>query len=491
MDLGSVNSQFLKSRIESLYMITNIIDILRGMYVGLPPSVKKMLSPLLVLLPAKRKYGKTYLEMREIIAASEENNENIINYRANRLRVIFNAASSTKYYKENFKDIDIIKDLDYQGLIQLLARFPILTKESIKERLEVLLSVPADALDEISTGGSSGQPLKFYLDKNRSVREWAFIHQIWSACGYEVGETRAVLRGVLINNVDQKPWEYDAALSELKLSPFHLTHKNIAIFFEEIERRKINYIHGYPSAISILAKHIEQNGWGYADNIKGVFLISEPVFPHQQQQIRRSFKHAKLLPFYGMSEKVAIAKEVDDSDGTYVFNPLYGITELVSASGELITTPGEKGRIISTGLMCSGLPFIRYDTEDEAELVEPATESNNYRLTVKNIRPRRSQEYIVGKNGEVFSMAAINIHSDAYSLIKEFQLKQEDPGLVQILVVPNDGVEKNKLNDFLEEIQQKVGSNTSFSLKLVDEIARTARGKAKFIEQLLNLEDYQ
>ena len=37
---------------------------------------------------------------------------------------------------------------------------------------------------KINTGGTSGQPLEFYLDHQAFAREWAHMHHLWQAHGY-------------------------------------------------------------------------------------------------------------------------------------------------------------------------------------------------------------------------------------------------------------------------------------------------------------------
>ena len=184
-----------------------------------------------------------------------------------------------------------------------------------------------------------------------------------------------------------------------------------------------------------------------------------------------------------MSEKVAIAGVVDGTDEIYEFEPLYGIAELLDNDDQPVREVGRRGRIVSTGLLNWGMPLIRYDTEDEAQLVREAQEDNCWRLQVTGLRSRWLQEFVVGINGERISIAAINIHSVAYGAIREFQLFQEKPGVVEVRVVPMDEASVEALQVFLEEIQQKVGRSTTFNLRVVERISRNSRGKWKFVEQ--------
>lgn len=463
------------------------LDVLRGIYLKIPRPVKSLIGPLLSLVPAHQKFGKTYTRFREMLKKSENDANFVRRYQDERLREVLGiAVGQSSYYREIFRNSKFDVGDRSIAIEELISAFPILKKNTIREDVESLLTVPKGQLDEISTSGSSGKPLRFFLDKDRSVKELAFIHHIWSKAGYRADDKRAVLRGVHIANVDDRPWEYDSALHELRLSPFHLTGENIKAFLHEISKRRIAFIHGYPSALTLVAKHIVRDGWPYRTQIRGLFPISESLFSHQRKELKVAFPNALILPFYGLSEKVAIAGEVAGEDDLYEFEPMYGITELVGEDGRPVRKPGEKGHIVSTGLMCVGMPLVRYDTEDEAELIQFPDEMNGYRLRVRHIRSRWSQEFVIGKNEELISIAAINIHSSAYAKVREFQFYQNEKGIVEVRVVPRLGSKMSDLQEFVREIQEKVGSSTKFVLKQVDKVERNPRGKSKFVEQKLD-----
>jgi phenylacetate-CoA ligase len=323
------------------------------------------------------------------------------------------------------------------------------------------------------------------------VKEWAFVHHLWERNGYRPGMRIAVLRGVKIANVDRQPWEFDGALSELRLSPFHLVPEIMGKYCQLLEQYKIRFIWGYPSAISIFANYALSKGWQCPSTLTGVIPISETLFPHQREIIYKAFRGIRILASYGLSEKVAIAGELPAEEDVYEFEPLYGITELVDDDGMPVTELGKSGRIIGTGFISTAMPLLRYDTGDLGELVRPASKRNCYRLQLKGIKSRWGQEFIVAENGALISIAAVNIHSNAYSNIQSFQFSQDAVGRVTVLVVPVIGCTKEDIQPFVDEIQAKVGRNVRFNLKVVTAIAGNDRGKRRFIDQKLDLSKYR
>jgi phenylacetate-CoA ligase len=252
----------------------------------------------------------------------------------------------------------------------------------------------------------------------------------------------------------------------------------------------IHFLHGYPSAIAILAAHAVRRAWHPPDTLIGVLPISESLLFHQRELIQRAFGGIAVLPFYGQSEKVAIAGEVPGVPDCYEFEPLYGHVELVSDDGEAIVKPGQVGRIIATGFLSRAMPLLRYDTGDTAELVRLATYDNCQRMRVRAIRSRWGQEFLVGRNGALISIAAINVHSPVYVRMREFQFYQERAGEADVIVVPLPGYKDADIQPFIDEISSKVGASIQFRLRLSSSTATNTRGKRPFVVQRLDTRQY-
>src|SRR6185369_6449174 len=76
-----------------------------------------------------------------------------------------------------------------------LGCLPVIGRGGVAADPVSLLVVVRRAADLRQTSGSSGRPpLRIYLDRDRSVREMAFLHHIWSQVGYQLGDGRAILR---------------------------------------------------------------------------------------------------------------------------------------------------------------------------------------------------------------------------------------------------------------------------------------------------------
>lgn len=62
-------------------------------------------------------------------------------------------------------------------------------------------------------------------------------------------------------------------------------------------------------------------------------------------------------------------------------------------------------------------------------------------------------------------------------------------GQVEVLVVPSDPSDDAQVSQFIAELNRKCGAGLQFRAKIVREIATTANGKQRLVEQNLRLRD--
>jgi phenylacetate-CoA ligase len=470
--------------------MAQFLDIARGAYSKLPPKTRAKLGGLMQLVPTPLKYGGTYRSWRERIVMMRKDPQAVASYcDAARVSLVRAAYRSSSYYRDLFRAL-FGNDFNPEQVLQQDAwsRIPVLTPSVVMQHREEMCAVDPARLDAGSTGGTSGEPVKFYLDRNRSPIELAFVHDAWSRAGYRAGEPRCVMRGVELHHTGRH-MQYDASLAELRCSVFHLSDEVMRSYYDEIRARGIRYIQGYPSALAVFASFLLRSGIGPMSDIRGVFPISERFYATYRDIVARAFDRATIVPFYGLSEKVAFACERNSEPDTYDFEPLYGYTELVDEVGAVVTRPGQMGRIVSTGLLFRGMPLIRYQTGDRAELVALPTVDNGYRLGVRKIMPKHGHEFFVGRSGVLISLSGVLQISEEMFDIREFQFYQDKVGEAVLRVAPQRGHAPD-LTSYAGLINRKAAGELDIRIEVVERIATTARGKRKFIDQRLDIAQF-
>jgi len=403
-------------------------------------------------------------------------------------KLLSHAYENVPYYRKVFDERGL-KPKNIQDFNDL-RKLPFLTKEIVQNHLSELIAqnYPKSKLQYVTTGGSTGIPMGFYLEKNIfGVREWAFMLTQWNRVGYKFGDRSIVLRGNVVQAIDKnKFWEISSDNKDLILSSYHMTDKNLPRYIRKIKEFKPDFIQAYPSAITILVRFMKENNIEAFPSVKAILCGSENLYPWQRELLEEVFK-CRVYSWYGHSEMAVLAGECEKSTYYHIF-PEYGIVELIDNNGEILTKGNGMGEIVATGLNNFICPLIRYRTMDLAVPTNAKCEcERNYPL-LKRVEGRL-QELVVTKNKRLITLTALMFaqHFEAFSRIKEMQLVQEKEGELLIKIVKASQYLPKDEQEILSKMQKAVGSGLNINFNYVKNISRTKSGKYRFLIQKLSI----
>lgn len=459
-----------------------MLNFLESVYKSSPNFLQKLFSE----IPLEIRMGRSFRETRRMLRNTRNmNREDLQALQERELENVLNHAVRTV---PAYSDIEFKKETP---ALEKLSEFPVITKEEIQARPDQFISteVPTHQTYQVSTGGTSGNQLEFVLDNQTWGTEWAFIMDLWERVGYKPMDPVVSLRGGQFQgSEDLPPSNHDPMFNVLELSPFHLTDENIAHYLDVLREFEPKFIWGYPSAITVVAGYVEREGIDNLPPIRATLAASENVYPEQRRLIERALD-TRFFSWYGQSEKVILAGECECSEKYHAY-PQYGVTELIGEDGREIHDPGVRGELVGTGFMNRALPFIRYRTGDSAQIVAEGCGCGREFQLLEEVRGRWTQEFLVGKEGELISMTALNMHSGVFSKVQKYRFKQDVPGRARIELVPLATFDDSDAENVIDELDMKVGNSIEFEIDIVDTLPRTSRGKHKFIEQILDLEEF-
>ncbi|MCC7556434.1 MAG: phenylacetate--CoA ligase family protein, partial [Methanoculleus marisnigri] len=170
----------------------------------------------------------------------------------------------------------------------------------------------------------------------------------------------------------------------------------------------------------------------------------------------------------------------------YHIFPEYGIVELIGRDGRPVEGPGAMGEVVATNLTNFVCPLIRYRTLDVAVLGTDACTCGRAYPMLERVEGRL-QEFIVTKNRRFISMTAVNMHSDIFDNVAQFQFHQEKEGETLLRIVKKPGYGDRDTERILRELDRKFDGDVDVTIRFVDEIPRTRRGKYQFLIQELPL----
>jgi phenylacetate-CoA ligase len=451
---------------------------LLAIYERLPQGLRQTLGLAYRTLPRAWRYGAHYAEFKRLALEGERwSPDQIRAYQLKELRrSLVHASNYCPFYQRTFARAGFhpenVREPDD------LVACPMLTKQDLIEHLPELPSteVPVSKRLYITTGGSSGVPVGFYLHKAISrPKEQAFWETIWRRAGYFDGARLAVIRGhVVSERAAGQIACYDATRDWLMLSSYHLTRARLPDYLAELERFKPDLIHAYPSAALQLAEYLETSGQEWRLPLRGLLCGSERMTTPQKRLLERVFK-CRAYGWYGHAERIVLAGEGARTELFY-FVPQYGFVEF--------GPPSEAGlcEVIGTSFHNLAMPLIRYRTGDCVRLADPRTHPElEFPWPAVEEVAGREQEFLVSGTGRRISLTAFNMHDAIFDGLYAVQFYQEEPGRAEFRYVAGSQFDRARLPQIEAGIRRKLGDDFQIELRQINEVEKTARGKHRWL----------
>ena len=435
---------------DSLYPLLKL-------YEAAPQPVKSLAGRAYRAVPAALRYGPAYTRFQNEAREVETwDAEAIRRYQIAALRDSLIAASKAPFYAERFADCGV--DPQKFESLEQLAEYPLLTKQDLLLHREQMVNPDFDAKQRlyITTGGSSGLPVGFYLHKGVSrPKEQAYLEAQWSRRGYRGGVTSSKARGGISY--------YDATRNWLILSSYHLTPERLPEYVAALNRFRPQHLHAYPSAALMLARGLEQAGFKLDFQLTSLLCGSEKLTAESQQHLEQFFG-ARVCHWYGHSERVVLAAQGRTSNHLH-FWPTYGFVEFGEANAD-----GHR-EIIGTSFHNHVMPLIRYRTGDLAKM------TNGEVSEVVG----RDYEFLVSATGRRISLTAINMHDGIFDGLLAVQFFQEHPGEIECRLQPGPQWHSSRVDTLRAGLVKKLGDDFTLTLREVQEVEKTSAGKHKWL----------
>jgi phenylacetate-CoA ligase len=449
---------------------------LLSFYDRMPRPMKRAIGATYRQLPESFRRGQRYREFKNLAEDGENwSKEQIAKYQFEQLsKVLAHARDHCPFYSKRFSDAGFnahaFRDFDD------LARCPALTKQDLLEHREEMLSnaFPASERLYITTGGSTGVPVGFYLQKGVSrAKETAFLETVWKRGGYFDGARIALLRGyVTTGKANGSISSYDATRDWLMLSSYHLSRERLDEYLAALAAFKPDLLYVYPSSALTLAGLIQNSGHPWDIPLRGILCGSERLTGPQRKLIESVFG-CRTYSWYGHSERVVLAAD-GRTTPYYYFVPQYGYVEFGPHNPEGLR------EVIGTSFDNYVMPLIRYRTGDYVRLVESRAEVE-YPVPAVSEIAGREQEYLVSGKGRKISLTAFNMHDAIFNDLYAVQFFQERPGEAEFRYIAGPKFDAARLGQIETGIRRKLGDDFEVTLRAVAEVEKTAAGKHKWL----------
>jgi phenylacetate-CoA ligase len=415
--------------------------------------------------------------------------EEIEEYQFSKLKaIIAYAYENVPYYKDLFTRIDFHPG-DFKTL-QDIKKIPYLTKNIVREKQDQLISTSFNPkhIKITHTGGTTGLPMSFCLDKRTaSLIEMAYLEDIWARIGYKRYDKCILLREDTVPDIIQgkRYWKRNRFVNWLLLSSFHFNADTFPLYYRKIASFKPAYIIAFPFNAYLLARFIKEYNLPNFPSVKGIICSSENIYDWQREFIEQVFR-ARVLSYYGHSEKCVIAAECPD-ENHIEFYPFYGYAELINDKDEWCTAEDEPGEIVATGFNNLASPFIRYKTEDIGLYTTRPCKNHPHWFTLKRIEGRK-QNYLVNKDG--IPISAIHIDRPFWKIrndIFAYQYIQDVPGKILVNIHTREKLTDSQIEDVRRQFLE-VHVKVDIEIHQVDCIPRAKNGKFQYLIQNIKMQ---
>lgn len=441
-----------------------------------------------ILFPAQEAYkGHTTLKVRKAMDDSQWwPADQLESLRVERLRRLLGLAGKHVPY---YRDLFARQAFDPNAVTSTadLQKLPFLTKAIIRAEGDRMKSEIAQGLARFNTGGSSGEPLIFFIGNERVSHDVAAKWRATRWWGVDIGDPEIVVWGspIELTAQDKVRQIRDRLMRTELLSAFEMSETRLDEFITSIRRKRPAMLFGYPSSLSLIARHAEKRGIAMNDlGIKVAFVTSERLYDHQRDDISRVFA-CPVANGYGGRDAGFIAHQCPQGGMHITAEDI--IVEIVDKDGS--SQPyGTAGEVVVTHLGTGDFPFIRYRTGDVAVMSDKPCSCGRGLPLLEEIQGRTT-DFVVATDGTIVHGLAVIYPIRDIPGIKSFKVIQETQEHITVqLVLDNDcapGVDEK----IADGIKARLGKTIEVAIERLTEIPPEKSGKYRYIvSHIANME---
>lgn len=391
--------------------------------------------------------------------------------RATLVSLLDHAGQHVPYWRQVFQDVSFdvhtVAQASPDQVTDALQQLPVLTKRIIRAQGERMLDERIDptTLVRRTTGGSTGEPLVFYVAPDELEHQMAINLRGFELAGVPLGTRRA------------KVWGYgDAMRAGNALAPvvgttyldaFDLTDDAFGRWTELLRRHRCTFMYGYASAIATFAEWVEREAIALPD-LRVVGTTAEKLFPADRETIERALG-VRVADFYGCHEVPRLASSCPD--GNVHLAPDAAFIEFPQETGH-------DGALI-TSLLGHTMPLIRYDVGDSIARSAPCDCG----------LPFACIDIEMGKVHHLLSFdGGVRVHSTRIyqrlydeMAFERVQIRREGPARLRVVYTAPAPAPEAAVRAHKAAIQEMVGDRVDVVIERVDDIPATGRGKRPIV----------
>jgi phenylacetate-CoA ligase len=320
-----------------------------------------------------------------------------------------------------------------------------------------------------TTGGSTGEPLRFGYTRESYERRLSIMWRGYGWAGARLGQRTLYLWGTPVGAQKRKDRMYHAAFNRYMLNAFEMTEERMAEYADAVDRFRPETIVSYVAPIVKLAEWLIANG-RRIHRPQRILGAAESLHESQRKIIEQAFG-CPAYNTYGCREFMLIAAECEHRGGLHV-NADHLKVEL---GGSADAGPGD---VIVTDLHNYGMPLLRYANGDLATAAAGSCACGRGLPLLASVDGRKL-DALRTPDGR-FVPGEYIVYAFLYATgVKRYQVVQKRLDAFEIRIVRDKDFEHSTVDLVRRELLKVVGDSVTLDFQFVDEIPLTQTGKLR------------
>lgn len=393
-------------------------------------------------------------------------------------KIVSTAFDASPYYRDLMTGLRLSPG-EIRGASDLKI-FPLLTKQIVREKAAELLVSDGSSgkVHHGHTSGTTGSPLSLWYDRRTVVFNDAVDQRqkIWG--GMKTGDWLGIFLGRMIvpGRTSNPPfWRVNRLHRQVWFSSFHMSDDTLPLYTNEIKRRQLRFLEGYPSTLFILAQHVLRAGESLP--LQAVFTSSETMHKTQRETIEAAFG-AEVFDYYGHAERTIFATECEAHSGKHLAEE-YGFTEIVDANGNPVAD-GQPGYLVGTSLHNVAMPMIRYRTGDISAIVREPCSCGRTLLRIEGVSTK-AEDIVITPEGRMVSPSTLTHPFKPLTSVLSSQIVQETLHYVHVRIVTSPEFSDEDERSLRAALAARLSPAMTIRIERVANIPREKSGKFRWV----------
>lgn len=358
---------------------------------------------------------------------------------------------------------------------------PVLTKRDIQDHQDLLLAsnIPEKGRLRNQTGGSTGSPLQFWVDRERFDSRMASTERHDSWTGRRPGDWFACLWGARIDLENKPPatpdWRQQWLYRELAMNTSAVTDEALMQFVGLLRRYRPRHLLAYAQAAAMFSDFCRRER---IEDIRfdSMTLSAEMLLPGQRETIEETFG-GKVFNRYGCREVSVIASECEHHSGLHV-----NADALLVEVEPVPNLPNGMGKVLVTDLLNRSMPLIRYEIGDLASLNPSVCPCGRTLPLMGRVEGRLTDFLKLPSQRLVSGVALLTFVVAHLREVRQVQFLQRNSAQLILKVVPANGYGRHTEEELRKRLRPYLGDQIDLHIVVTDRIEPETSGKFRYVK---------